>query len=315
MADNERAWVANIQHFCVHDGNGFRTTVFLQGCSLRCKWCQNPELQAVSPVQMYDDRTCTGCLACEQVCPQQNLAHDKAGFRPLSAAICVDCMAASGGEPHCVKVCNWQARQMSSRLLSAREVLAECRKESTFWRDEGGITLSGGEPLLQPVFCTELGKACKDSGISLYIETCGFVPWKNIEQMLDFADKFLYDLKLITPVLRQYWLGASDSRDLNNLRHLSHAGADIVLRVTLIPLVNDTQEEFGALLDFTATLPNVRHMQLLPFHQLGSDKYRLAGMNYSMQDTREENGAGITRCCQMAAARGLTVDVGGTAYT
>lgn len=313
MRGKAEAFVSNIQHFCVHDGNGFRTTVFLQGCSLHCQWCQNPELQAAWPGHMYNQVACTGCLACQQACPQGNLVQNRNGFRPINAYLCRECSI--GTVPPCVKSCAFEARSVSSRCMTAAETYAECCKEQAFWGDSGGITLSGGEPLLHIDFCREIGELCRLHGVNLAIETCGYVKWESFEQMIGLAGCFLYDVKLITPALRKKWLGAEDSFDLDNLRRLAGQGSKIVVRVPLVPGVNDTSEEFGAIIELAGEVAREGTLHILPFHQLGGSKYLLAGLEYSMADWQENNVDGIERCRRLAEEAGFIVDIGGKAFT
>lgn len=313
MSSLNRALVSNIQHFCVHDGNGFRTTVFLQGCPLRCRWCQNPELQTLHSVHMYNIAACVHCGSCVDSCKKGNLNYDRNDFRPLMSSVCQECIRRK--EIPCVDACVYGARELSAHIMSVDEVLTECFKERGFWGDGGGITLSGGEPLLQFDFCHEIGKRCLEQGVSLVIETCGYVLWEYVEQISKYVDIFLYDVKLVTPALRREWLGATSELDLENLHRLVNIHNHIVLRVPLIPGVNDTEHEFGSILKMAEGLGQVAGMQLLPFHQFGSSKYDLAGIDYKMAEVQTDNDAGIERCFNMALVAGFNVDLGGKAFT
>lgn len=310
MSRAVQAYISNIQHFCVHDGDGFRTTVFLQGCNLRCRWCQNPELQPMYPVHMYDVNSCENCFFCIDACPKVNLRRGENSFRPVNLYTCNKCNV--NGTSPCVDSCFYGARNLSSRPMSAHAVMQECLKDSLFYGQGGGITLSGGEAMLSPSFSVALGELCREHGISLYVETCGYVPWENLYKMLDLVEVFLYDLKLVTPSLRREWLGATDETDLNNLAKLVEAGAHVVLRVPLIPGINDTEEEFSSLLKVALSLGNVRQMHILPFHQLGAGKYRMVGKRYLMAGWCEENKHGLDRCRMMAEEAGFKTNVGGT---
>ncbi len=313
MGYNIRTLVSNIQHFCVHDGNGFRTTVFLQGCPLQCRWCQNPELQAVNPVHMYNVNACVNCLNCVEACHKENLRPEKNGFRPIDSKSCYDCSKLKIAP--CTKACAYGARNLSSSRMSLEDVAAECWKECAFWVDGGGITLSGGEPLLQLDFCYKFSRLCQERETNLAVETCGYLPWESFEKIYKYVNTFLYDVKLVTPHLRRKWLGIEAALDLDNLRKLADLHNHIVVRVPLIPGVNDTEREFSAILNIITNLPQVCNLQILPFHQFGSSKYTISGMEYTLTKMQVDNEESIKRCCHMAEIAGLNVDVGGMAFT
>lgn len=299
------AYITNIQHFNVHDGKGFRNVIFFQGCLLRCRWCQNPETQSLKPVMMYNESVCVGCLACSDACLAGALQYKENKFS-FQEPLCNLCR-------NCERECYFAARTFSSKQMTLEEVIAESTREIQFERGGGlGITLSGGEPLLQGEFCLELGKRLKAQGISLDIETAGYVPWMAIERLKPYVDTFLYDLKLIDEAKRRYWLGTDQPLMLDNLQRLAASGADIIIRIPLIPEVNDTDAEFSSLLDFVDSLPGLHEIHILPFHQLGSSKYQMLGMRYDMGDTREENQNRLSVCAKMAEMRGYRVDIGGS---
>lgn len=306
-----KAYISNIQHFNVHDGNGFRTTVFFQGCNLRCKWCQNPELISKKPIMLFDCKLCRGCEECIKVCNTGALkmAHgvnDKE-FITYENELCVSCLK-------CEDVCYYGARTFSSHEMSLGDVLKECLKEKAFYKYHfGGVTLSGGEPLLQKDFSVELLKQIKKAGVSTTIETAGCVPFENIEEASQYTDYFYYDLKLIDKEKSRKYLGNDSNVMLENLTRLSHIHKQIVIRIPLIPSVNDTDVEFGSLMEHIKGLGGIRYIHILPFHQLGSSKYKLAGIQYDMYDL-SENEQNVERCKSIAEHYGYIVDVGGTAF-
>ena len=265
------------------------------------------------PVHMYNVTACVKCMKCTTVCPDKLLYEAKNGFRPVDSKHCNLCVE-SGTAP-CERACSYEARNFSSKPMSVDEVWAECLKECGFWGDGGGITLSGGEPLLHVDFCNEIGKMCWREHINLAVETCGYVPWENIKKMAEIVDIFLYDIKLVTPALRREWLGAESKLDLDNLRRLTGIHNHVVLRIPLIPSVNDTEEEFGAILGIANSLPHISGMQILPFHQYGSGKYALAGMTYSLAEMQAQSEENAEHCRNMAAKAGFEVDIGGKAFT
>ncbi len=268
-----KTYVSNIQHFNVHDGNGFRTTVFFQGCALHCKWCQNPELISLVPVRMYNKSVCVKCGVCIEVCKENAISLYEDEELYFDDAKCAKCL-------QCEKECYFEATNFSSHIMTVSDVLKECLKDKTFYQYHGGgVTLSGGEPLLHREFVCELLEEFKKNEVNTTIETAGMVPWKNIEECLPFVDTFFYDLKLIDSNKRKYWLGTDDDTMLENLKKLSKFGKNIVIRIPLIPAVNDEKEEFSKIIKFVDELDCVSYIHILPFHQMGMGKYEMINEN------------------------------------
>ncbi len=302
------AYVSNIQRFCVHDGPGIRTTVFLLGCPLRCHWCQNPETLAHRPILLFNPDKCAGCAACVEACPQGAARRGEDGGLRFDRALCTAC-------GRCTASCCYRARQLSARAFSVQSLLEEILKDRVAFRNSGGgVTLSGGEPLLDAEFASRLLEACGRSGVPTAVETCGAVPWDHFERVLPHVDLFLYDLKAIDPEKHRTWTGADNHAVLSNARSLAEAGKRLIARVPLVPGVNDDDEEFQAIARFAAGLRGVEELHLMPFHQIGSSKYALAGMEYRMQDTPEEDEGRIDRCRRLAEQLGLRVSVGGAGF-
>ncbi len=257
---SKKALVGNIQHFNVHDGNGFRTTVFFQGCNMHCKWCQNPELQSKKPVILNEE--------------------------------------------------------YSSKLMSIEEIIEQCKKESFFFKFHGGgVTLSGGEPLLHQDFITELVRELNNNRINVTIETAGYVPFDVFENIYLNTSTFLYDIKLISEEKRKIWLGVRDTLDLDNIIKLSKIHRSIVIRIPLIPRINNDPEEFKKILEFIDELEGIRYIHLLPFHQVGATKYKDCRKKYEMSNYPINTEEEIEWCRKEAMARGYIVDVGGEGFT
>jgi pyruvate formate lyase activating enzyme len=298
--------VSNVQRFCVHDGPGIRTVVFFLGCPLRCAWCQNPETLDGTPSLMINSRKCAGCAACVEACGQKAVFQNAEGSVRFDRARCTAC-----GE--CVTSCYYRARELSGRSWTVDGLMKVLGRDRVVYRNSGGgVTLSGGEPLLHPAFARELLGRCRAEGIHTAVETCGAVPWSHIESVLEYTDLFLYDIKLVDPVAHAEWTGTSNTLVLENAQTLAAQGARIIPRVPLIPRVNDAEKEFRAIAAFCAALPSVTELHILPFHQVGSSKYELVGKGYRMGEVPEENAGRVAACRKIAEECGLRVSIGGS---
>jgi pyruvate formate lyase activating enzyme len=198
--DDEKGMVFHIQRFSVHDGPGIRTTVFLKGCPLRCRWCSNPESQPFVPSLMVRNINCGGCGVCAPACPRQAITIDQ-GQRKIDRTRCNDCL-------QCVEACHYDALHRCGSLLSVAEIVAEVCQDRLFYKNSGGgMTLSGGEPLAQPQFARSLLAACREQGLHTALETSGHAPWEQMEAVLRFVDLTLFDLKHLDPE-RHRWAPA-----------------------------------------------------------------------------------------------------------
>ena len=258
--------VFNIQKFCTNDGPGIRTTVFLKGCPLHCEWCHNPESQKRETQLLFDASKCVNCGRCVQVCPV-NAQYFK-DTHEIDRSKCVAC-----GE--CCKVCPTDALELAGKEMSIQEVMEEVLSDKIFYDNSGGgMTLSGGEPLLQFDFAYELLRQAKANGLHTCIETCGFVPTEKIKQAAAYIDMFLFDWKVTDDTLHKRYTGGSNALILQNLRMLDAQGAKIVLRCPIIPDVNDTGEHFKGIAALANSLRNVSAVEIEPYHSLGNSKYQ-----------------------------------------
>lgn len=302
------ALVSNVQRYCVHDGPGIRTVVFFLGCPLRCRWCQNPEALERAPVLLFNEGICVGCGACVEACPERANVLGEDGKMDLDRSKCRTC-----GD--CVGSCHFKARQLSGKPWSVPALLEEIRKDRVvFANSGGGLTLSGGEPLMNPDFVSLLLRECSREGIHSAIETCGSLPWSHFAQVLPWVDLFLYDIKLMESASHERWTGSGNRLILENARRLASLGKRIIVRVPLIPGVNDEEGEFAAIARFAAEDLGLGELHILPFHQIGSSKYELVGRDYQLRELEEDNEKGIDRCRRIAEALGLRVSVGGTGF-
>lgn len=280
----ETGSIFDIQRFSIHDGPGIRTTVFLKGCSLSCFWCHNPEsINFKNEILIYPAK-CIGCGACIKACSQN--AHaiidgKKVFFRDK----CI-----SSGE--CVEVCYAGALEMSGRTETADGVVAVVERDSAFYEtSDGGVTLSGGECLMQPEFTADILKKCKAKGFHTAVDTAGNVNWDAFEKVIPYTDLFLYDIKIMDQELHKKATGASNEKIIDNLKKLTAYSIPIWIRIPIIPDFNDSIDDQTAIADFVADLDNIEKVELLPFHRLGLGKYNAMGLEYEADGIKppEEN--------------------------
>ena len=252
--------ITDIISMSVNDGPGIRTSVYLKGCPLRCAWCHNPEMQVHTPQAMVLPFRCMHCGACF-ACPSG--ARGEKG--EYDSSRCTGCGL-------CVAVCPAEACRLSGVKMSAGDVLRRVLPDKAFFRERGGVTISGGEPLLQADFVLELAGLLRENGIGVILETCGYAPWEAIEPLLPFIDCFLYDWKITDPKAHLRWTGVENHLIRENLKRLCGHGASIVLRCPVIPGVNDTPSHFAGIAELLKALPGIQRVDLLPYHALGNDK-------------------------------------------
>lgn len=259
--------VFNIQKYSIHDGPGIRTTIFLKGCPLRCEWCHNPEGQSPEPeLAFWPSRCLVDCSECVSGCEQLALAKADSVLT-LDRKKCNLC-------GQCVDICPSRALEMAGRRLNVEEVMAELAKDQIFQEESGGgVTFSGGEPFFQPEFLQALLEESAKRGIHTAVDTCGVVETAVLEKLSPRINLFLYDLKIMDEEKHRQLTGASNRIVLENLRWLDERARPIQVRMPLIPGVNDGPEDIDQLVCFLRSLKHVHQVALLPYHDLGREKY------------------------------------------
>ena len=270
--------IFDIKKFSINDGPGIRTTVFFQGCPLACPWCHNPEGRSSTPVLMYRANRCAGCGECAAVCPTGAIRVN--GSVSTDRTLCTVCGA-------CVEVCYNGAREISVREMTVAEVLADVERDRPFYEQSGGgVTFSGGEPLLQPHFLDEILSACKARGLHTVVDTSAYVPWEVLDNLRQEVDLFLIDLKLMDDARHLAAVGVSNDPILANLKKLTAAGNPVYVRIPLIPGINDDAENLRQSGEFLASLTNVTGVELMGYHEIGLAKYDALGLPYPLRGTR-----------------------------
>ncbi len=298
-------YISNIQRFCVHDGPGIRTIAFVVGCPLKCKWCQNPETLSGNCELMLNKALCTGCGLCIDACPNGCIQYSENGAVITDRQKCNQCF-------ECVEACPFQARQVSCKAYTIDTLFKELNKDEIFFKNtEGGITISGGEPMLQTNFCFELLYRLKQKNIHTAIETSGFTKWKNFKKISSVVDLFLYDIKLFSSDKHMEWTGQDNTIILENLGKLVDLNKNIIVRVPLIPGVNDG-DEFKRIIDYISQYQSISEIHILPFHQMGSSKYGMLGKEYLSKNISEDNFKAVELCQNYAKVNGYEVSIGGS---
>lgn len=278
--------VFDIQGYSVHDGPGGRTLVFMKGCPMRCKWCSNPEGQSLFPEPLYLKARCVHDALCIKECASGAIGIDGDSL-VFDKSKCHKCQ-----EYSCAKVCCGAAVRIAGYKISLDELFRKIQKDRAFWGKDGGVTLTGGEPLLQSEFAVEILKRCYDSYIHTAIETCGFVPRQVYERVIAHLDWMFFDLKHIDDEKHIEGTGVSNKLILENARWLaSKFKGRMVFRIVIIPSYNDSDESIDAFVEFIKSLALAeKEVNVLPLHHMGREKYTMLGRKYFYDDlTMSEN--------------------------
>jgi len=242
---------------------------------LECRWCHNPEGRSHHPELIFRPTRCILCDDCLTACPQEAVRREGNAIR-IDRNRCV----VSG---KCATICNAEALQVIGRKMTVQQVIAEIERDTVFYeQSNGGVTFTGGEPLFQPHFLLDLLSACRSRALHTAVDTSGFTAWQVLDEIRPLVDLFLYDLKLMDDTRHIRWAGVSNVLILSNLRQLSEAGHRILIRIPIIPGINDDEGNLQQTGAFLASLPNVPPVQLLTYHNIAEGKYAGLGMEYEL---------------------------------
>ncbi len=304
MSPNSTGLIFDIERYATQDGPGIRTVVFFKGCPLRCQWCANPESQAKKPQLMFYQNRCRGCGRCLAGCPQKAIRLDP----EFGLAIDTDKCTACG---KCVESCYYDARKLMGTSITVDEVMEVVLRDSMFYKESGGgVTLSGGEPLLQPEFARALLERCKEHGLHTAIETCGCTTWENIESVLPYLDLVFFDIKHSNPVSHRKFTGVSNDKIIFNLQRLAGTFKPIIVRIPLIPGCNDSPAEQRNIYELVGKLPNVQRIEILPYHRLGMTKYQGLERKYQLAGVKPVEKSSLTYLTELGREYGVTVQIG-----
>ncbi len=276
-----KATIFEVKRFAVHDGDGIRTTLFLKGCPMKCVWCHNPEGISAKPILGYYASKCISCGACASVCPASAQEMEE-GKHLFHRERCIAC-------GKCAEACLGNALALYGKEITVEEALAVLLEDKEFYENSGGgVTLSGGECLVQADFCAALLKGLKEAGVSTAVDTCGLIPSESLDKVIPYTDVFLYDLKAVDGGVHKKCTGADNALILDNLRYLDEKGCKIEIRIPYVPDYNDGEKE--KMLSVLRELKNLVRVRVLPYHKYAGGKYDALGMENTLPEKTPTDG-------------------------
>jgi pyruvate formate lyase activating enzyme len=312
--------IFDIRRYSINDGPGIRITIFMKGCPLRCAWCHNPESQSPVVQKLYTASKCIGAQDCIEVCPNNALTLTPEGI-VTDGEKCTLC-------GKCAEACPSKAIEMSGKLYGVEDLMQIIERERVhIEHSDGGVTFSGGEPLMHSEFLIEMLKACGEKGLHRAVDTCGFASTETLLEVAKHTDLFLFDLKLMDPVQHKKWTGVDNRLILKNLKILAETSANINIRIPLIKNVNTGIEEITGMAEFITKLtfknrglvPTIRDatpkqkmlVNLLPYHNIASGKYKKLEMFYDSAAMDEPRAEDLKSAADIFEKYGIEVEIGG----
>ncbi|ACN17982.1 PflC2 [Desulforapulum autotrophicum HRM2] len=299
---DQHSIIFDIKKYAIHDGPGIRTTVFMNGCPLSCPWCHNPEGLSLESRVTYNGQSCIGCGECVAACPEQALELNENGVA-RDLVKCINC-------GHCAEICPANAMEKTGRCHSTDSLMEMIKKDRLFYESSGGgVTFSGGEPLVQWRSLDRLLRGCTRLGIHTAVDTSGYSTWGILEKIAENTDLFLFDLKVMDDSQHRLYTGVSNGFILSNLKKLSRRGAAIIIRFPLISGVNADTQNLEKMGRFVADLPQVHQVDILPYHDFQRAKYHKFGLAYPGEKIEPVSKLQITRAVDTLTHFGLNVHV------
>lgn len=292
--------IFNIQKFSTEDGPGIRTTVFMKGCPLSCTWCANPESQCSIPQLGYRESKCRGCGTCAGACSYGAIElNSEKPFVKIDWVRCVNCGL-------CIEKCSPGALKFFGETKNVEDVFTEAEKDVGYYmKSGGGVTVSGGEPMMQVDFVAELFRRCKNIGVETALDTCGYFPTESIDKLAGLVDLVLFDIKLMDRELHKKYTGVYNDLIHTNLNRFLETEAEIFIRIPLIPDITDTRDNLTAIAEYVLSFNRDLHVDLLPFHNYGENKYKMIGMAYTLSEKRRQNNEKLNECLHIFTNRGI----------